>query len=119
MYIGLEWIHRRSAELARAAAERLAATPGVTLLAPQDLLATTIAFRIDGWSAPDALDELGARIFALASVVPGSDAIRIGTGFFNTEDELERFAGGVELLASHPPGTLPPRRQLTIIGGER
>ena len=38
------------------------------------------------------------------------DALRISVGFFTTEDELERFAEAVELLAAHTPETLPPRR---------
>ena len=33
----------------------------------------------------------------------------------NSEDELERFAEAVELLAAHTPETLPPRRTLTIL----
>jgi L-cysteine/cystine lyase len=119
MYIGLDWIHRRGLSLAASTAERLGAVPGITVLTPIDRMATTVVFRIRGWTADDALDELGGRIFALASVVPAFDAIRIGSGFFNTEEEIERFVGGVELLASHPPGSLPPRRRLTIIGGDR
>ena len=38
------------------------------------------------------------------------DALRISVGFFTSEDELERFADAVELLAGHTPETLPPRR---------
>ena len=44
------------------------------------------------------------------------DAIRISVGFFTTDDELERFAEAVELLAGSTPETLPPRRVLTILG---
>jgi selenocysteine lyase/cysteine desulfurase len=59
---------------------------------------------------------LGARVFAITRTVPPLDAIRISVGFFNTADELERFAAAVELLATHTPATLPPKPQLTIIG---
>jgi len=119
MYVGLDWIFRRSADLAATVRARLRDIPGVTLLTPEHRSATTIAFRIAGWAADQALEELGSRAFALASVVPHVDAVRIGTGFFNTDDELDRFATAVELLATHTPDTLPPRRQLTIIGGDR
>ena len=44
------------------------------------------------------------------------DALRISVGFFTTEDELERFAEAVTLLASHTPETLQPRRILAILG---
>ena len=44
--------------------------------------------------------------------------IRISVGFWNTEDELERFAAVVELLAGHTPETIPPRRTLTVLGSD-
>lgn len=116
MYVGLEWIHHRGAALASTAAARLAAIPGVELLTPIDAMATVVAFRIAGWTADEALAELGARTFAMASTVPTMEAIRIGLGFFNTEDEVERFAACVDLLAAHTPADLPPRQRLTVIG---
>jgi L-cysteine/cystine lyase len=118
MYVGLDWIQRRGVALAALAKQRLAVIPGVRLLTPGDA-ATGVTFRIAGWSAIDAIAELGARAFVLAGALMSIDAIRIGTAFFNTEDEIDRFATVVELLASHTPETLPPRRQLTVIGGDR
>src|SRR5439155_13096943 len=44
MYVGLEWIHRRSTELARAAAGRLEAIDGVTVVTPSAASATIITF---------------------------------------------------------------------------
>jgi selenocysteine lyase/cysteine desulfurase len=119
MYVGLEWVFDRSAGLAAAARARLAAIPGVSVLEPHEVGTPTVAFRIARWDAPAALEELGARVFALASALRDADALRIGTAFFNTEDELDRLASAVELLATHTPDSMPPRRQLTIIGGDR
>jgi L-cysteine/cystine lyase len=116
MYVGLAWIHDRGMSLARAAADRLASIPGVLLLTPRERMATMVTFRIRGWPAETALDELGARVFAIARSIPTIDAIRISVGFFNTEAEVERFAGAVELLAAHTPDSLPPRSRLTILG---
>lgn len=116
MYVGLPWIHARGTALARAAADRLAGIPGVTLLTPRDRMATLVSFRIAGWPAGEALKELGSRTFAIARTVPDLDAVRISVGFFNSEAEIERFAGGVELLAAHTPATLPARTRLTILG---
>lgn len=116
MYVGLQWIHDRGAALASAAAARLAAIRGVELLTPLEAMATVVVFRIAGWPAEEALEELGGRTFAMASTVPALDAIRIGLGFFNTQEEVERFAACVELLAAHTPADLPPRQRLTVIG---
>ena len=118
MFVGLDYVHARGMALAAAAARRLSSIAGVTVLTPLERMATLVAFRIAGWTPQAALDELGARVFAVARTIPQLDALRISVGFFNSEDELERFAGTVELLAGHTPETLPPRRRLAILGDE-
>ena len=115
MYVGLDYVYRTGLERARAIARRLAAIDGVTVLTPMERMATLVTFRVAGWPAPKALDELGARVFAIARTIANLNAIRLSIGFFNTDEELERLAGAVELIASHTPETLPPRR-LTILG---
>jgi L-cysteine/cystine lyase len=116
MFVGLDWIYERGTATARLAADRLAAIEGVELLTPRERMATLVTFRIAGWSAQAALDELGARVFAIARTVPLVDAVRISVGFFNSEAELDRLVGAVALLAAHTPETLPPRRRLSILG---
>jgi L-cysteine/cystine lyase len=116
MYVGLDFVHRRGRAMAALAAARLGTIPGVTVLTPTHAMATLVTFRIEGWPAQVALDELGSRVFAIARTIETLDAIRISLGFFTTEDELERFAEAVVLLASHTPETLPPRRLLAILG---
>ena len=96
----------------------LAAIDGVEVITPLDRMATLVSFRIRGWSPDAALEELSARVFAVARTVPLVDAIRISVGFFTSEAEINRFVGCVELLAAHRPDTLPPRRTLTILSGD-
>ena len=116
MYVGLPWVHERGQRLAGAAAHRLAEIDGVEVVTPRERMATLVSFRIRGWTPAEALDELGARVFAIARTVPQIDAIRISVGFFNTEEEIERLAGAVALLASHTPETIPARKRLVILG---
>jgi L-cysteine/cystine lyase len=115
MYVGLAWAHERATGMAAALARRLAAIEGVTVETPSHRMATLVTFRVAGWPADAARDELGARIFAITLSVPPLDAIRASVGWFNTADEIERFAGAVELLASHSPEAIPPRRTLRIL----
>ncbi len=115
MYVGLDWVHRRGRALARAIADRLAAIPGVDIVTPRDAMATLVTFRIAGWRTAEAFEEISRRSFAIFRTLP-IDALRISVGFYNSEDELERFAAAVELVASHTPATIPPRRTLTILG---
>lgn len=116
MYVGLEFVHRRGAEMAHRAADLLAAIEGVSLLTPRDRMAGLIAFQIAGWEPQAALDELQARTFCIARTLPLVNALRISIGFWTTEDEVDRFVEGVRLLAAHTPESLPPRRMLTIVG---
>jgi selenocysteine lyase/cysteine desulfurase len=116
MYVGLAWIHERGQAMAARAADRLAAIPGVELLTPRERMATLVTFRIAGWDATTALNELAGRTFAIARTIPDLDALRLSVGFFTTEAEIERVASAVELIASHTPASLPPRARLTILG---
>ena len=116
MYVGLDFVYRRGTTLAAKTADRLRSIPGVTVLTPSHAMASLITFRIEGWPAQRALDELGSRVFAIARTIVSLDALRLSVGFFNSEEELERVAEAVELLASHTPETLPPRRVLAILG---
>jgi L-cysteine/cystine lyase len=118
MFVGLAWVHQRGTAMARGTAERLAAIDGVEVITPLDRMATLVSFRIRGWPPDAALEELSARVFAVARTVPLVDAIRISVGFFTSEAEIDRFVGCVELLAAHTPDTLPPRRTLTILTGD-
>lgn len=117
MFIGLDWIYDRGASMARYAADRLAAVPGVEVVTPRDRMATLVSFRVAGWGPDSILDEVGARVFAVARTVPLLDAVRISVGFYTSQDELDRFIDCVELLAAHTPETMPPRRTLTILSG--
>jgi L-cysteine/cystine lyase len=116
MFVGLDFVYRRGAEMAHRAADLLAAIEGVTLLTPRDRMAGLVSFRIRGWEPQAAMDELAARTFCIIRTLPPIDALRISPGFWTTEDEMDRFLDGVRLLAAHTPETIPPRRTLTIVG---
>lgn len=116
MFVGLPWIHERGTRMAAWAHDRLSGIPGVQVLTPRRRMATLVTFRIAGWRPQEACDELGARVFAVTWTVPLMDALRISVGFYSSQEELERFAGAVELLAAHTPTTIPPRRTLTMLG---
>lgn len=118
MYVGLPWAQSRAARLASAMAGRLGSIPGIDLLTPRDRMATLVTFRVRGWSSAMAVEELGARAFAICRDIPSMDGVRFSIGFWNTEAELDRVAGVVDLLAAHTPATIPPRRRLTVLGSD-
>ena len=116
MYVGLPWIHERGRPWPGPPPTVSRRSTGVEMLTPRDRMATLVTFRLRGWDAETALTELAARTFAIARTIPPLDALRISVGFFTTEDEIERVATAVELLAAHTPETLPQRARLTILG---
>jgi L-cysteine/cystine lyase len=118
MYVGLPWAIERAGRLAAAARARLAGIPGVEMITPPDHGGTLVTFRIAGWQAAVAVPELSARTFAIIRDLPPLNAVRISVGCWNTEEELERFAGAVELLAAHTPETIPARRTLAVLGSD-
>jgi L-cysteine/cystine lyase len=115
MYVGFDFVHGRGLRLARRTADALAAIPGVELLTPRDNMATLVTFRITGWPADRAVDELGSRAFAIVRTIATLDAVRASVGFFNSEDELDRFTEIVAFIAAHTPDTIPARRTLEIV----
>jgi L-cysteine/cystine lyase len=118
MFVGLPWATERARRLAALAAERLGAIPGVSLLTPPGNPGTLVTFRIDGWPVGRAAGEIASRSFAILRTIPPADAIRISVGFWNTDSELDTLARTVELVASHTPDTIPPRRTLAVLGSD-
>jgi L-cysteine/cystine lyase len=115
MYVGLPWAQARAARLAAVAADRLAATPGVTLVSPRAKLATLVSFRVAGWTGEEAAETLGRRTYAIVRSIPGLDAVRLSVAFFTTEEELARVLDAVEEVARHTPATLPPRPTIQFL----
>jgi selenocysteine lyase/cysteine desulfurase len=115
MYAELPWLLERTRLLVERLLDRLAAIRGVELLTDRGAHAALIAFRIEGWTAEQAADELSRSVFAILEA--DRDRIRIGPGAWNREEELDRFIERVAELAAHTPDTLPRRPTLTVLGG--
>ena len=117
MYAELPWILERTRLLVERLLDRLAAIAGVELLTDRGAHAALIAFRIEGWTAELAADELSRSVFAILEADRERERIRIGPGAWNREEELDRFIERVAELAAHTPDTLPRRPTLTVLGG--
>jgi L-cysteine/cystine lyase len=117
MFVGFDFVHGRGLRLARRTADAFAAIPGVELLTPRDQMSTLVTFKIRDWPADTAVAELGSRAYAIVRSITALDAVRASIGFFNSEDELDRFAETVAFIAAHTPETIPARRTLEIVHG--
>ena len=118
MFVGLPWAYERAARLARVAADRLAATRGVTLVTPRGRMATLVSFRVAGWGSEEVAEVLGRRVHAIVRSIPGLDAVRLSVAFFVTDDELRRALDAVDEIAAHTPATLPARPAIEFLDQE-
>jgi selenocysteine lyase/cysteine desulfurase len=117
MYVGLPWLIGRTAALAGRLRSGLASTAGVELEGNPARSSALVAFRIAGWRADEAADELSHRAHAITDPEPDGELLRVSVGAWNTEEELDRFVAAVAELAAATPDTLPRRPTLTVIGG--
>jgi selenocysteine lyase/cysteine desulfurase len=117
MYAELPWILARTGTLVERLIDGLTAIEGVELLTDRDAHAALLAFRIAGWSAEQAADELSRSVFSILEADVERDRLRLGVGAWCRMDELERFVERVRELAAHTPETLPRRPTLTVLAG--
>jgi selenocysteine lyase/cysteine desulfurase len=114
MYVGLEWVHQRTARQAARLRDGLAAIETVDVPTPSPPPAAIVSFRIAAWPAEAIVDELGRRVFALVRALPEQQLVRASVAWFNTDDEIDRFVRAVGLLAAHTPATLPRRPEIVV-----
>jgi L-cysteine/cystine lyase len=115
MHVGLGWAHERSARLAGAVADELAAIPGVTVVTPRARMATLVAFRVAGWDPEQLAEAIQREAHATVAALEPIHAVRASVGWFNTEAELARFVETVAWLAGRTPESVPRRPGLTVL----
>jgi selenocysteine lyase/cysteine desulfurase len=111
MYVGLDFIYRRTAALATLLRESLQEVPGVHITNPAPAVMT---FVVDNWTVEDTIDELRRRVFAIVGLTPDGQSIRASVGWFNTESEIDTFVGAVREIAASTPDSIP--RRLPLLG---
>lgn len=115
MYVSLPWAFERAERLTARLRDALAAIEGVELLAPAAGIATTLPFRVPGWSAAEVAHELGRRAHAHMGLDERSETLLASIGAWIREDEVERCTEALAEIAAHTPATLPRRPLLTVL----
>ena len=102
--VGLDWVYARTRALADHTRQALAEVEGVTVTTPVGTGSGLTQFRFEGWEPMAVVEELGARDVVLRSV---HDALRVSTGFYNDESDIERLVAAlreVRKLEPHASG---------------
>lgn len=92
--VGWDWAYARIAALGQRCYNALAAIDGVTMLSPRDHMAGLIHFVVEGMAPADVTAALGAQNILIRHT-PYPSANRVATGFYTTEEEIDRLAEAV------------------------
>jgi L-cysteine/cystine lyase len=105
--VGLDWAYGRIGALGRRCWEGLQRLPGVSVLTPGDRMAGIVCFNVAGWQAKAMADALGQRGFTIRHVEqpPCPVSVRVSTGWWNTEAEIDGFVAAVKELTEDPPAS--------------
>lgn len=97
--LGWEWVYRRIATLGRYCYDALAALDGVTLFTPADRMAGLVHFAVEGIPPADLVKKLLAENIIIRNT-PSPAANRVATGFYNTEEEIDRLVAAIRAIMS-------------------
>src|SRR5262249_22568270 len=99
--VGLDWAYDRVRSLGKRCWDGLRPAPGVTVVTPRDRMAGIVCFTVAGWQAKAVAEAVGERGFRIGHVEqpPCPVTVRVSTGWWNTEDEVDRFVAAVAALA--------------------
>jgi L-cysteine/cystine lyase len=95
--IGWDWVYARIAELGRYCYDALTAIPGVTMYSPRDRMAGLTHFALAGITPAELSAKLTEQNI-LIRYTPNPSANRVATGFYNTEEEIDRLAEAVDTI---------------------
>ena len=110
--VGWDWIYARIIHLAGYARDRLGKLPGLTVITPPGPQAGLVTFTLDGHDPARVMAQLAEKEIILR-YLRHPYALRIATGFYNTEEEIDRLADALVAIQqrrsdssreSGPPG---------------
>ena len=87
--VGHQWMYERIAALSAYAFRALSEIPGLSMLTPRPGESGLVAFRIAGKDDAEVVKILNEQHNILIRNIPSTHALRISTGFYNTEEEID------------------------------
>ena len=87
--MGHEWLYERISSLNAYACQALQTVPGLTLLTPQPGASGLVSFTLAGQDVATVVEQLREKHNILIRSIPSMKSLRISTGFYNTEEEID------------------------------
>ncbi|MEW5960823.1 MAG: aminotransferase class V-fold PLP-dependent enzyme, partial [Chloroflexota bacterium] len=104
--IGWDWIHARIAHLSGYAHAALSALAGVRVITPAAARAGLITFSLEGYDPARVMIRLAEEGLILR-YIDHPYALRISTGFYNTEADIDRLVAALQAIQDSDPESLP------------
>lgn len=90
--VGYDWLYQRISELNTYAYNTLQAIPGLTLLTPVPGASGLLSFRLEGRTPEEIVQRLCDDYNIYIRSIPSMQSLRVSTGFYNTEEEIDMLA---------------------------
>lgn len=97
--VGWDYAFARIHGLSGYLIDKLLDLPRVKILTPRDARVGLVHFRVDGVTADQFVAEAKGRAIDIKAVYP-TQSIRVSTGFYNTEDDIDRLVSVLRGLTS-------------------
>lgn len=104
--VGWEWIYTRISALAGYAHDALSALPGVTVITPNKGESGLVTFNLDGYDPARVSTHLTTEGIIIR-FLKHPYALRVSTGFYNTEADIDRLAAALKVILARRPNDLP------------
>lgn len=87
--VGYTWLYERISSLSACTYNALHSVPGLTMLTPRPGESGLVAFKLQGKDASEVAAHLREKHNIYIRDIPGTKALRVSTGFYNTEEEID------------------------------
>lgn len=100
--VGTAWVEERITRLANMTWDKLNKVKGVEVVTPKEALSGLIAFTVEGIDPPELsrrlAEEHNVTIRYVQKYINNPDAARVSLGFYNNEDDIDRFLTGLKAV---------------------
>ncbi|HEY4387333.1 MAG TPA: aminotransferase class V-fold PLP-dependent enzyme [Ktedonobacteraceae bacterium] len=97
-FVGYTWMFERISQLNGYAFQVLKQVPGLTLLTPKAGASGILAFTIEGKDEKEIVKTLSEQHSIQIRSIPETHALRVSTGFYNTEEEIDLLAQALQKM---------------------
>ncbi len=94
--VGHQWLFERIVSLSAYAYKALREVPGLTILTPRPGESGLVSFKLEGRDDAEIVTYLRDKYNMYIRNIPTTKSLRISTGFYNTEEEIDKLVAALK-----------------------